>query len=774
MPGPIFTGTKVKLQRLFEMTPAEIAFRGRQQLARTVDRLVAPSGTASPACRYEPRDGDATFQRIALLLEKGDPEITDAQLQRRFEEIAPARFFAGASEPGIAAHIATHCAGARQQIMKHADAVCREAFEILGYGKLSFGSPINWQFDAVSGQRIAPAHGSRIRYLETDKVGDSKVVWELNRHQWLLDLGQAWRFTGDARYAECFARLVRHWMNRNPPGFGVNWSSSLEVAMRMISWCWALFLFRGAAAFTPELFRRMLAWIQVHARYVERNLSRYFSPNTHLTGEALGLFYAGTLLPELEGARRWKALGQEILVEELDRQVLPGGVYFEQSTCYQFYTVEMCLHFIILAERNHVAIPASVSIHLGRMVEFLLQLRRPDGTMPQIGDADGGWLLPLLRREPGDFRGLFATAAVLLSNPRFAWAAWNIADGAHGSDAGVESCWLLGSQAFAGSSSPDPGPDLQPLPPPPEALRCFREGGYVVMRSGWDKRAHHLIFDTGPLGCGVSGGHGHADLLSVQCSAWGENYLVDAGTFCYTADAAWRRFFRSSQAHSTVTVDGRGQAEPDGPFSWHHRPSARLLNCTSTPGLCLAEAEHDAWDSLEDPVIHRRRVLFVDSRYWLIIDDLGGRAEHRIDLRYQFAPMPAEVEDDGWVRARGSHSALLIKAFSSIPLATTIARGQLVPPAGWYSPNYGQKIPAPALSFSAAARLPLRVVTLLCPVSDPEAAAPAVEVLIGDCIEGETVTGMTVTADESKTFFIEDYEVFVQNGISTCVASRES
>jgi len=778
--GRIFTGTRVKLQRLFEMKPGELAFRGRQHLARTVDRLVAPMGTSSPVCRLEVLDGDATFQRNALLLEKGDPLVTAAQLQQRFAQIAPSRFFAGASEHGLAAHIATHCAEARQQIIESADAVCRDEFDILGYGRLSFGSPVNWQFDAVSGQRTAAAHGSRIRYLANDLVGDSKVVWELNRHQWLLDLGQAWRFSEDSRYAEAFARQVSHWMNANPPGFGMNWSSSLEVALRMISWCWALNLFRGAAAFSPELFLQMLGWIQAHARYVERNLSRYFSPNTHLTGEALGLFYAGTLLPELEGARRWKQLGHKILVAELDRQVLPGGVYFEQSTRYQYYTVEMYLQFLILAERNHVAVPASVRTCLGQMVEFLLQVRRPDGTVPQIGDADGGWLLPLLRREPGDYRGLFVTAAVFLGKPHFAEAARNRAKGADGS---LETHWLLGSQALAGHSAPgaNPGLGLQRSPPPPAALSCFREGGYVVMRSGGDERAHQLIFDTGPLGCGVSGGHGHADLLSVQCSAWGENFLVDAGTFCYTADAAWRRFFRSSQAHSTVMVDGRGQAEPDGPFSWHGRPSARLLNCMSLPGHCLAEAEHDAWSSLEDPVIHRRRVLFADSRYWLIIDDLSGRATHHIDLRYQFAPLPVEVESDGWVRARGNDSALLIKAFSSVPLATTIARGQLAPPAGWYSPNYGQKIPAPAVTFSADAVLPIRLVTLLYPLSDPEAAGPAVAALIaagtaggtGGGIEGGRVAAVTVAAGEQDTFFIEDHEVFVQNGISTCVASLE-
>ncbi len=739
----------MKLQRLFEMRPAELAFRSRQQLAKTVDRFVAPLGLSSPECVFDALDGDAVFHSIALQLEKSDPVIMAAKLQQRFEHIAPFRFFAGTSETGIAAHIASHCHEARQQIIENANAICRDEFEILGYGKLSFGSPVNWQFDAVSGRKITPAHGSRIKYLANEQVGDSKVVWELNRHQWLLDLGQAYQFTGDALYAEAFVRLVRHWMSQNPPGFGMNWTSSLEVAMRMISWCWALLLFRGSAAFAPELFLQMLGWIQAHARYVERNLSRYFSPNTHLTGEALGLFYVGALLPELKGARQWKALGREILLAELDRQVHPDGVYFEQSTRYQYYTVEMYLHFIILSERNGVAVPKSVKTRLARMLDFLIQVRRPDGTVPQIGDADGGWLLPLVRREPGDYRGLFATAAVLLNNSQFAWAAGDMA---------AETWWLLGWGTFEGN----PQADLLMKPersiPASVALRCFPEGGYVIMRNGWDEHAHHLIFDTGPLGCGLSGGHGHADLLSVQCSAWGENFLVDAGTFCYTADAAWRRYFRSSQAHNTVLVDGRGQAEPNGPFSWHGKPSARLLSCTSKPGFCLAEAEHEAWGSPADPLVHRRRVLFVDSRYWLIIDDLSGQADHRIDLRYQFAAMPVGIQEDGWVRAHGNRSALLLKAFSNVPLATTVAKGQLVPLGGWISPNYGHRVPAPAVTFSAEAALPLRIVTLLFPLANSAAAAP----LLTPIIEDGSLTGVTFASGKRETIYIGDHEISIE------------
>ena len=76
----------------------------------------------------------------------------------------------------------------------------------------------------------------------------------------------------------------------NPTGVGINWASSLEVAYRLMSWCWVATLIRDAPAVTGSWALTLLAAVWAHAHHVRRYLSRSFSPNTHLTGEALGLF----------------------------------------------------------------------------------------------------------------------------------------------------------------------------------------------------------------------------------------------------------------------------------------------------------------------------------------------------------------------------------------------------------------------------------------------------------------------------------------------------
>jgi hypothetical protein len=695
MGGGVLRQRNMKLRRLRNAGVAELAYRGRQEASKWLDRM-----------------GIARWTNGSVRFRNGDLALSASMLLGRFLENGPARFFQGA----VSHQTPFLLPNDRDPVLSAADAVCRGRFDVLGYRGLSFGTPTNWHLDPISGRQAPTVHWSRIHPLDPAMVGDSKVIWELNRHQWLVLLGQAYQFTGDERYAEKFAESIRDWMRANPRGIGVNWAGSLEVALRLISWCWAMFLFRRSKALSPELFIEMLGGIEAHAEHVERYLSTYFSPNTHLTGEALGLFYAGVVFPEWRPAGRWRALGMKILEEQVVRQVFPDGVHFEQAACYHRYTIEIYLHFLILSERNGITVAPAVRERVRRMLDFLLAVVRPDGTMPQIGDADGGWLLPLSVRTPDDVRGVFSTAAALLGRPEYAWAAGGPAP---------ETVWLMGTAGLTAFDA------LRPAPPARSPSVLFEQGGYAVMRNGWDADAHHLIFDVGPLGCPVSGGHGHADLLSIQCAAYGESYLVDPGTYRYTGEPDWRDFFRTTAAHSTVMIDGADQAVPDGPFAWKHRPRARLRRWISNEAFDFADAEHDGYRRLPDPVVHRRRVLFVKPRYWVVVDDLEGAAEHRVELRFQLGPVIVTMDRDPWIQAGGSgRRGLLIRAFAPIALKTEIREGENTPIQGWVSPDYGQRRPAPVLIYSAVTRLPLRIVTLLFPMENPSGPPPDITVSV--------------------------------------------
>jgi hypothetical protein len=683
----------MKLQRGFRMGPSEISCRARQELSKWLDRR---AGAGRPG--------------FAVTLPVG---IVDRCL-----EAMPACFFPGANDRRVPAILRERLPGSVRRVVTAADRTLQKRFDLLGYRGLSFGDPIDWHLDPVAGRRAPLIHWSLLDSLDAGTVGDSKVIWELNRHQWLVGLGQAYRLTGDERYADTFVDVIRAWHRANPPGIGINWASSLEAAFRLVSWCWALSLFRGASALTAEFQGALVTSIAMHARRVERYLSHYFSPNTHLTGEALGLFYAGVLFPLLPAASRWRRVGVEILIREAERQILPDGVYMEQSTCYQRYTAEIYLHFVILATRNGITVPRSVLGSLESLIDALVALRRPDGALPQIGDADGGWLLPLETRPPGDGAGVFSTAAAVLKRADYAWASYGFTP---------EVAWLLGAEGVEVVDR------LEPRPPARAPSRLLPHGGYAVMRSGWGGEADQIILDVGPLGCHVTGGHGHADLLSIQASFGGQPYIVDPGTYRYTADDGWRGYYRSTAAHSTVQVDQVGQAEPSGAFGWATRPRAHLIRWTSSHGLDSATAEHRAYARLSDAVVHRRTVHFVKSRYCVVLDDLNGADEHRVSLRFQFAPMSVTMDPSGWIRAgRDKAKGLLLHAFATSALKTAILEGETDPRQGWVSSDYGCHQSAPVLVYSLTARLPVRFITLLLPSHDVAAAPPAISPLVED------------------------------------------
>jgi len=692
------------LRRIAEMSLAEVACRGRQEASTWLERAWPRSG------------GD----RRAASLEDRAPGLADPEMaQHVLRDRAPRRFFAGVEDRSVPDALLRRLPVDSSELVATATSIVVDRqFDLLGYRKLSFGDPIDWHLDPVRGRRAPLVHWKQIDPLDPAQVGDSKIVWELNRHQWMVGLGQAWALTGDERYGDACVEAIDHWLDANPPGTGINWASSLEVALRLISWCWALLLLRDLPALSGVRVTRILSAVWHHAAHIRRYLSYYYSPNTHLTAEALGLFYAGSLFTEFRDAPRWRELAARILTAESARQISADGVHFEQSTCYHRYTVEIYLHFLLLADRNRFVVPRHVADCVLRMVEFLIAIRQPDGSIPAIGDADGGTLLPLACRAAADGRGLFAIAAAMFRRPEFAWAADGLAP---------EVPWLFGVEGV------DEFDAIRPALPEGTASRMFPSGGYAVMRSGWDREAHQMIVDTGPLGCPISSGHGHADLLSVQCAVAGEPCLVDAGTYCYAAEAEWRDFFRSTAAHSTIQLDGLSQSEPAGPFKWSWRPRVRLRAWQSTPDFDLLDAESNAFLGLADPVVHRRRVVFVKPRYWIIVDDLSGLSAHQVELTFQFAPIPVVLDSNEWARARTPNgSTLWVSAFASSPLQTMLRSGQRLPIRGWVSPDYGRRLPAPALTYACNVQLPWRALTVLLPDLEHALAPPVVHVIHDD------------------------------------------
>lgn len=585
---------------------AELSDRLRQHLSRWFER--AGRGTHAP-------DG----RELAKLFK---PKFSADSWVAHWRDRTTPGFFAGAEELDLTASEFRRRFGDEgvRRTVERADAVARGQIDLLGLKGLYFGTPIDWHLEPVSGRRSPLTHWSTINELDTEATGDKKIVWELNRCQHFVDLGRAYALTGDEKYAAAFAEQLASWMDQNPPKLGVNWLSSLEVAFRSIAWLWALRLFRRSAHLSPALWWRTLGFLYLNGRHLEQYLSTYSSPNTHLTGEALGLFYLGVVLPEFKCAARWREAGVEILNRAVATHVRADGVYFEQSTYYHRYTTDFYTHFLILSQRNSLGFDDDTRQRLAAMFDFLLYLARPDGSTPLIGDDDGGRLVSLDQQPRDDFRSALSNGAVLLGRGDLRYGAGGLAE---------ETLWLLGA---AGARKFD---ELPPVKPPVNS-RAFADSGVYVMRDGWSKDASSLVLDCGPHGA-LTGAHAHADALSFDLSVRGRAVLVDPGTYTYTGSPELRDQFRSSAAHNTVTIDGESSAVPAGPFSWTETTDGTMSHWINRGRFDLCTAEHHGYRRLSAPAEHKRRIMFLHGEYFIIRDRVKSDGPHRIELNFHGA-----------------------------------------------------------------------------------------------------------------------------------------
>jgi len=601
-----------------------------------------------------------------------------------------------------AALLRTHLPEEAAHIVTEADEICEGRFRLLGYQHLKFtragGSSkyIDWHLDPVHGKRAPLDPWFKIPFLDFAAVGDHKVTWELNRHQHLVTLAKARLLAGDEKYTRELRGQWQSWIAANPYPLGINWGSTLEVAFRSLSWMWVDQLLAEATECVE--FRAELApALAFHGRYIERYLSTYFSPNTHLLGEAVALFFLGTLYPQMPRAAHWKRSGWQIVLHEAGRQVRPDGVYFEQSLHYHVYALDFFLYARMLASQNGEAIPPAYDAVLGRMLDVVAALAQA-GPAEGFGDDDGGRLWNPRRNRTENMSDPLALGAMIYAR-EFPTARLT-----------EEAIWLFGRRAIDELRA-ELLPARNYLAPYSIA---FRDGGVYVLASA-EPFPQTIVVDAGPQGVGRSG-HGHADALSVRLTMDGRRWLVDSGSNVYISkDPADRDTFRGTGAHNTLRVDGVDQAVAGEPFSWTEIPTTDTNNWIAGRSFTYFAGSHDGYERLADPVTHRRHVLSV-AGMWLIRDQALGKAEHELELRWHFSadlevrsPARGRVEISTAGDAPGAASMTLLMPQETVwSDAIEISRTLL-------SPAYGALQSAPLVRCAARVALPAETATLLAP-----------------------------------------------------------
>lgn len=612
----------------------------------------------------------------------------------------------------------------KEDIVNDANVICAHNFELLCSGKRNideFPGKIGWHTDFKSGAKW----NCQVIYTDVEIIkgngSDIKVPWELSRFQHLPTLGKAYWLTKDEKYAREFVIQINDWLDNNSPQYGVNWTCTMDIAIRAVNWVWGYYFFKDSPVITKDFLLKFLKSLLVHGKHIRANLEResrviafistllkgkfplnILKPGwrgingNHYLSDLVGLVYLGVMFPEFKEAKKWQEFGVKELVKEMAGQVYSDGVDYEGSISYHRLVTELFLSATLLCLKNGIGFPQWYMERLEKMFEFIMYYTKPDGMAPQINDNDDGRLHILAdygNWERRDHRYLLSVGAVLYDRPDFKQAAGKFSE---------EAFWLLGEEGLK---------KWEALPSTDEPLpsKAFPDGGFYIMRD----QDFYLIIDAVPADPGAPSGHKHNSRLSFELCAFGESFIIDPGAYIYTADSEMRNLFRSTAYHNTVVVDGEEQNSfrPDNLF-WIGNEAKVKVNAWEVTRECdFWDGEHGGYKRLKRPVFHRRQIYFdKNEHFWLIKDILTGEGFHRFELFFHFSPLKiAFLQDDSLVAVAQGHGGKL----AVIPLVTEGLQAKIA--SGWVSYRYGVKEEAPVLCYSKEAKTPATFLTLLYP-----------------------------------------------------------
>jgi heparan-sulfate lyase len=428
------------------------------------------------------------------------------------------------------------------------------------------------------GQPAYPSHfcGEDINWA-TNPYPDKEWIWQLNRMSFWDAMGKVYRQTGDEKYAQEWCAQLVDWTRKNPRDaeHAYAWRS-IEAGIRGHRWTGLFQYFIDSPAFTPEVLTAFLNSCYDHSTFL---MTRYSKGSNWALMEAEGMAFIAMTFPEFQDSEKWSSEAIARLNKEITNQVYDDGHQRELAFGYHMGCIGWFMRTYELAHLNgrQDAFPKSYIQRIEKMCEVPLKLAFPDGSTPQFGDSWSG--------QPGQYHRQLREWAQLFNRPDFLYVATEGQEGTR----------------------------------PQATAFALQNSGLYSMRSSWNKDAISLVLKCGPDG----GGHCQPDNGTFELFAGGRHLMPDAGSYIYSGDPEGRAWFRQTKVHQTLTLNGTNSA---------YAPQLKLWQ----PGadLDVLVVENQSYPTLA----HRRAVLFVDKKYFVLVDEAIGEGTGDVDIHFQLAP----------------------------------------------------------------------------------------------------------------------------------------
>lgn len=374
---------------------------------------------------------------------------------------------------------------------------------------------------------------------------------------------------------------INQWLQHNPPAQGVGWEP-YPISVRLVNWI--VWLMRTQIEPEPDWLASM---IQQGNRLMQR--LEYHLLGNHLWMNAKALIFLGCYFSGTE-AQAWLQKGLKLLDRELPEQSLPDGGHFELSPMY---------HALFLWDIADILTLTKISAQPD------LQLRKAWLTSVLIKGSE--WLAHMSHPD-GDIA--FFNDATLNAAPKL--------------DA------ILAYQAFL---------DLPTYGAAPQhfQIQNLSASGYIVVYLPDNGKC---ILDVGEVGPSYQPGHAHADTLSCELSLFGQRIWVNSGISEY-AVSSMRHTQRGTQAHNTVTINGKNSSEVWAAFRVGHRAYPQSLMIQEQEPYQIYCA-HNGYKRLFSRTLHARKWSFSEQSIH-IVDTIQGNHQYA-EARFYLHPAVKMVQ----------------------------------------------------------------------------------------------------------------------------------
>jgi hypothetical protein len=397
-----------------------------------------------------------------------------------------------------------------------ADKILRHHFNLLGHiyfpnqilkSKASY-QYIDWHYDPSTDTNFPKDIWYRLITKIKPKNADPKYPWELSRFNHLILLGKAYGYSEDENYSKEFINQILDWIQNNPVRYGINWSNTMEVGIRIANWSFAILFFSKSDTLTDTFYSIYINSCKQHAQHIMKNLEN-LQPYTsnHYIGNLYGLFILSSIIPSIDEGNRWNFFSKSKLENEILKQTDEEGWGYEGSTAYHKLITEMFLFSYVIADYVGQPFSKRFKIRLIKMIDVLNTIKKPDNKIPQIGDNDSGSSFIFnFQKDNLDLTTLFIIA---------------------------EKYNLLKRKTST-------------------AIINYQDIGYYF----YQNKQLYLLMTSGPKKLLGLGSHAHNDILHYILNINGFDILIDPGSFVYSSNPQRRNDFRSINYHNSLSWEG--------------------------------------------------------------------------------------------------------------------------------------------------------------------------------------------------------------------------